>query len=200
MQIVFKVATHPNEYAKIFKSREIICSIDFPYLLDYSKPNPAEDQFDNYSFLLYAALGDEVIGSCRATPCRNNLWEISGSLPDGLTLPVDTAACLQLNRVYIDKQYRNINLHAVMFYELASWVLQHTNYTEYFATCNAGLVRFYKRIGSELGYPFPFKLSGRGQHNYYLVKGKINDFKNYNEQLFENYGNTTNGIQRNQLS
>lgn len=187
MKFGFKKAETAEEYIKIYESREEICKEEFPYLLDHSRKYPMEDEFDSYSFLYYVHLNEKIVASCRMTPFMNNKWEITRNMPGDIDLSLNAAKTLQMNRVYIGSEYRNIDLHAAMFYNLAVWLLHNTQYTEYFATCNAGLVRLYKKIGAYLWYPDPFKLNGRGGHNYYLVRGNINDFYHFNNPKFSNY-------------
>ena len=174
--LVFRRAFTEEEKLEIYRSRLEICQQGFQYILDYSSPYPAKDRFDDCSILFYVRADERIVASCRITPFVNNEWEISNNLPDDFNLNVDTDITVQLNRVYIDKDYRNQYLHEFMFYYFSDWVLQNTSYKEYFAICNAGLVRLYKRVGATPGQEEGFHLKKRGEHLYYFVKGSIAEF------------------------
>ena len=192
-KLIFKKAETEQEYANIYESREKICREKFPYLLNYQNKYPAEDNFDQHSVLFYVSNEENnVIGSCRITPYISSEagWEISKNLPKNLHLPFDPQKTVQLNRVYLDNEYRNQNLHVFLFYNFSEWVLKNTIYSDYFATCNLVLVRLYKEIGARLEIPQGFKLIGRGEHDYYLVSGKITQFNSIIKTKFLN--NDTN--------
>lgn len=182
----FAKAQNEIEYNQIFELRRKIFLKKFPYLLNATFPHPAQDEFDGISTLFYASANGTVVGSCRITPFVNNEWEISRNLPANLLLTYDPKVTIQLNRVYIDDQYVNQNLHAFLFYEFSKWVLEYTSYRRYFATCNAGLVRLYRGLGARLDQGDGFKLKGRGNHDYYLVSGCIEEFKSIIETKFYN--------------
>lgn len=171
----FKLATSEVEKNEIYDSRYRIAKDLFPYLFKESKyGHLAKDDYDDASFLFYCKK-ESIIASCRASPLINGAWEVDDSLPEGINLDFDNDRTLQLNRVYIDENYRNENLHAYMFYYFGLWVLNNTQYDRYFAICNAGLVRMYKRIGAEILLKDGFKLKDHLSHNYYLVGGRIED-------------------------
>ncbi len=174
--LLFKKAETEAENQGIYRSRLKICREDFPYILNFKSKFPAKDQYDDYSTLFYATLNNKIVASCRITPFFNNEWEISKNLPPNLKLNLNPHNTVQLNRVYLEKEYRNQSLHEFMFYHFSEWVLENTHYTEYFAICNAGLVRLYKKIGAVLGQEEGFRLDGRGEHQYYFVKGNIKEF------------------------
>jgi hypothetical protein len=103
-------------------------------------------------------------------------WEISSSLPLGLRLPFDARTTVQLDRVYVRDGYRNSCLHEFLFFHFSNWMLQHSAYTNYFAVCNAELVRLYHRLGARLAISEGVPLSGRASHKYYVVEGRIAEF------------------------
>ena len=173
----FKVANTLALKQKIFDSRLRIFEESFPYLIKTGNSHPAKDSFDDTSILFCCLIQDQVIASCRATPIIEDKWEVSPSMPDHVSLDMfNDGQTIQLNRVYLERGYRNQNLHVYLFFFFSQWVLKNTNYRNYFATCNAGLVRLYSSIGAKLAYPDGFKMINRGKHNYYLVHGKISDF------------------------
>ena len=177
-KLLFKKAETEAQNQEIYRSRLKICKEEFPYILNFDSEFPGKDQYDDYSTLFYATVNNKIVASCRITPFFNNVWEISKNLPGNFKLNLNTKNTVQLNRVYLDKEYRNQSLHEFMFYHFSEWVLENTQYTEYFAICNAGLVRLYKKIGAVLGQEEGFRLNGRGPHLYYFVKGSIREFNN----------------------
>ncbi|CAD0003918.1 GNAT family N-acetyltransferase [Flavobacterium salmonis] len=174
----FKLAETQTEKNEIYNSRYEIAKEKFPYLFNTSKyGHIAKDGYDDHSFLFYCK-DKAIIGSCRASPIINGKWEFSDALPEYLNFVFNDQSTLQLNRVYIDENHRNKELHALLFYNFSCWVINNTSYTRYFAICNAGLVRMYKRLGAELLLEQGFELKDRSSHNYYLVGGQIEDIIN----------------------
>jgi hypothetical protein len=174
--LVFKKACTEEEKQEIYISRMNICQENFPYILDHKNIYPAKDEFDDFSTLFYVKAENKIVASCRITPFHNGKWEISRNLPDNISFKFNNEITVQLNRVYIEKDFRNENLHEFMFYHFSEWVLANTHYKKYFAICNAGLVRLYKRVGAVLERDHGFYLRGRGDHLYYCVKGGIKEF------------------------
>jgi hypothetical protein len=182
--IYYRLATSEEERRRAYDSRYKISAELYPFLFTSDRyGHVAKDRFDDASYVYYCESGGEVVGSCRATPCLEGSWEVSDSLPDGFQLDVDPASTVQLNRVYIEESFRLIRLHEKMFYYFSLWVLENTPYTHYFATCNAGLVRLYKRLGAQLFTPNGLSLKGRLSHKYYVVKGTIFDFNRIAKEL-----------------
>ena len=188
-KLEFKKAVTEAEYQEIYRSRLTICKEKFPYILNFKNEFPAKDKYDDYSTLFYVTTKQKIVASCRITPFYNNAWEISDHLPATMKLNLNENTNVQLNRVYLDKSYRNQRLHEFMCFHFSNWVLANTLYTEYFAICNAGLVRLYKKIGAVLGHEEGFKLTGRGEHLYYFVKGNIQKFNSIIKTNIINHGN-----------
>lgn len=174
--LLFKIAETETEKDEIYQSRYLIANDLFPFLFtSTNNGHVAKDIFDNDSFLFYCK-EKTVIGSCRVTPFVNNKWEITDSLPGGIDIDVDTSTTVQLNRVYVGENYRTRAIHEFMFYHFSLWIMKETKYTEYFAVCNAGLVRLYQSLGAKLKLADGFHLSGRLGHEYYLIAGSIHEF------------------------
>ncbi len=171
----FGIAEDPQTLAAVFDLRAEIWRREFPYLLGSEQGrHPASDQFDASSHILFASSeSGEVVGSCRACPQVDDEWELSASLPESLRLEYDPERCLQLDRVYVRHDCRNVSLHELMFLALSEHVLQHTFSTSYFAICKAELVRLYARLGIRLVSTDGFLLRGRAAHRYFLVEGDI---------------------------
>ncbi len=173
--LIFKLAETETEKKRIYDSRYEIARDKFPYLFQTDEyGHVAKDGYDDHSYLFYC-WDKSIVGSCRASPSIDGAWEFSDALPDGMHFDIDEQRTLQLNRVYIDEKHRNHDLHAYLFYNFSLWVVRNTSYDRYFAICNAGLVRMYKRLGAELLRQESFNLRGRSAHQYYVVGGRIAD-------------------------
>jgi GNAT superfamily N-acetyltransferase len=180
----YKLAESAIDRERVFDSRFEIAHALFPFLFaSTGLGHPAKDEFEDHSQLFFAESEGRVVASCRTTPCVDGKWEISSSLPDGFTLPVDPKSSLQLNRVYVDKRFRRHFLHEKLFYHLSEWLLAHTEYKHYFATCNAGLLRLYHRLGAVVLTPNGLALKGRLSQAYYVVHGEIAEFNTIAKQI-----------------
>lgn len=173
----FGIANSEQERIRIFNSRLDLCEAQFPYLLNYENVYPAMDEFDDCSILFYLASGEQVIGSCRVTPFSNNSWEISKHLPDDFYFHFDASRYVQVNRVYVHKDFRNMGLHAFMFYHLSVWVMAHTGFSRFFAICNSRHVKLYCKLGAELVSAQEIYLKHRRIEPYYLIEGDIEKAK-----------------------
>lgn len=172
----FDIAASDRDKERIYDSRYEIGKDLYPFLFRSNvHGHVARDAFDAHSHLFYAAEGPTVVASCRAAPCIDGQWEISGSLPDSVALDFDAFRTVQVDRVYVDHKYRMHKLHERLFYEFSNWVLANTGFTHYFAVCNAVLVRLYKSLGADLKIPDGFHLTGRMSHSYFLVHGSIEE-------------------------
>jgi hypothetical protein len=175
VDLTFKLAETEAEKNEIYDSRFEIAKDKFPYLFHTDiYGHIAKDDYDDASLLFYCK-EKSIIGSCRASPVINDKWEFTDALPEDMNFVFDNQHTLQLNRVYINENHRNKELHALLFYNFSLWVIKNTPYTRYFAICNAGLVRMYKKLGAELLLDEGFGLKNRTPHNYYLVGGQIED-------------------------
>jgi hypothetical protein len=173
----YKIAETEEEKSKIYDLRESIWKEELPYLLKRAAVgHPAEDAFDDRSWLYYCRDGEDTIGSCRCSPMLDGQWEISSSLPHDVRLQFDPQTTVQLERVYIRAGYRNSCLHEFLFYYFSNWMLKHTTYTRYFAVCNAELVRLYRGLGAKLALREGLLLTRRASHKYYVLEGQISDF------------------------
>lgn len=173
----YKIAKSEAEKTSIYELRKQIWEEDFPYLLQPGNgSHPAKDGFDDHSWLYYCRNSEQTVGSCRCSPMVEGQWEISSSLPKEVRLNFDPAVTVQLEKVYIRSGYRNSCLHEFLFYHFSNWMLENTAYTRYFAVCNAGLVRLYRRLGARLALPHGIRLRGRAAHTYYVLEGGISDF------------------------
>lgn len=173
----YKIAETEEEKSKIYELRESIWKEEFPYLLKPAAAgHPAKDAYDDRSWLYYCSNAEDIIGSCRCSSMLDGQWEISSSLPPDIRLHYDPQTTVQLEKVYIRAGYRNSCLHEFLFYHFSNWMLEHTACTNYFAVCNAELVRLYRKLGAKPALPDGFLLTGRAQHKYYLVEGQISDF------------------------
>ncbi len=168
------IATSSEEREKIYLSRLKNYQGDCDYLLNHgSGDHPGKDAFDDHSILFYISHGNEVAASCRCTGYRNNEWEISSSLRGDLPFHPDPATFVQFNRVLVDHRFRKKGLHELMFLWCSQWMMENTTFTSYFSVCKFILLRFYKAYGAELILADPVKLVGRGDSEYYFVKGNI---------------------------
>lgn len=173
----YKVATTQFEMNQIYDLRYEVAKDLYPHLFQSNQyGHLAKDKFDDASFHSYCKKAHKMIGCFRATPNVNNQWEINDSLVEDILVKVDKEHTLQYNRIYIDKNFRNQSIHEILFYKLSLSILENTQYKKYFAICNAGLVRMYKKIGAVLIYQDGFKLKNRLSHNYYLIGGQIEEF------------------------
>ena len=182
--MVYRVAQSEEEKRRVYDSRYRISAAIYPFLFTSDRyGHVAKDAFDDESYIYYCEADGQVVASCRATPCINGKWEITDSLPRDFELQAAPTTTLQLNRVYIEENFRRINLHEKLFFYFSLWVLENTPYTQYFATCNAGLVRLYKRLGAKVATPEGLNLKGRLDHKYYVVEGEISDFSKITKEL-----------------
>jgi hypothetical protein len=182
-RLTFGLVDTPSTRAEVYDLRLLFYKEKFPYLLGGTNAHPAEDTLDKDSLTFYCRDGDTVVGTCRITPQIANQWEISPSMPTQISLPTE-ADTVQLNRVYVLQTHSHICVHEFMFYHFAELLLRYTSFRRYFATCNAALVRLYKRIGARLAHPEAFHLNNRGSHNYYLVAGTILAFREAVERRY----------------
>jgi hypothetical protein len=173
----YKIAETEEEKTQIYDLRETIWREEFPYLLrPAAAGHPAQDAYDDRSWLYGCWNSEDVIGSCRCSPMLDGQWEISASLPADVVLPFDPQTTIQLEKVYIRDGYRCCCLHEFLFYHFSNWMNAHTAYTNYFAVCNAELVRLYRKLGATLALREGLLLRGRAQHKYYVVEGRIAEF------------------------
>jgi hypothetical protein len=181
----FALAETEQERSGVYDLRQSIWVDEFPYLLKPATTtgHPAKDEFDDRSWVFACRNGDEVVGSCRCSPMLDGRWEISSSLPPDVELTFDPNVTVQLDRVYVRAGHRNICLHEFLFYHFSNWMLRHTPYERYFAVCNAGLVRLYRKLGAKLAHG-GIRLIGRGSHKYYIVEGNISHFNAIMKQLY----------------
>jgi hypothetical protein len=132
--LIFKIAESDIEKIAIYDSRVLIAGHLFPFLFKSNQfRHTAKDNFDDNSYLFYCS-DSSVIASCRASPYFNGKWEISDNLPDTVSLNFNIEKTLQLNRVYIDENYRNRAIHEFMFYYFALWVTKSTSFDQYFCS------------------------------------------------------------------
>jgi hypothetical protein len=172
----YKIAETEDEKSRIYDLRETIWREEFPYLLKRAAAgHPAKDAYDDRSWLYYCRNADDIIGSCRGSPMLDGQWEISSSLPPDVRLQYDPQTTVQIEKVYVRAGYRNGCLHEFLFYYFSNWLLEHTAYTNYFAVCNAELVRLYRRLGAKPASRKGLLLTGRASHKYYVVEGEISD-------------------------
>jgi len=184
-EIAYKIPNSKTELEAIYDLRYQVAKDLYPHLFTTNKHgHVAKDGFDDDSFHIYCTVSNQLAGCFRATPCVNNQWEIDSSLQNDLLSNINPQTTLQYNRIYMQKEFRNQSIHEFLFYHLSLWLLEHTAYTKYFATCNAGLVRMYKKLGAELLVPEGFKLNNRLSHNYYLIGGEVEGFVKIIQQKY----------------
>jgi hypothetical protein len=65
-----------------------------------------------------------------------------------------------------------------MFYKFSIYILNNTNYTDYFAFCTEDEFRLYERLGAKKTSENQIKLYKNQINNYFIVKGSIKEFNN----------------------
>lgn len=173
MKIEYKICASETEKIKVYQFRYTQCVNDFKYMLNLNQEFPSKDDYDDQAVIIYAKCNNEIIGTCRATHSVNGKWEITEHLPENIRLSFDEATTVQLDKVYIHEDYRNLNIHKHMFYHLTNWAIEKTKYQTYFAVCNLFLLRLYKRVGAELHMESGFNISSRSNNLYYIIAGSI---------------------------
>ena len=141
------------------------------------------DCFDEVSSLFYLRIGEQIVATSRVTP-QSAAWELDTiSLPPELSRRFDRHY-VQYSRVLVNSAFRNQNLHVLMFYNVAKWMLENTEYRLYVSVCRRPLVRLYTHVGARLASEHPFMIPGR-QHPYYLVEGAIETVRDTSAEILQ---------------
>lgn len=162
----------PNDYLQIYNLRNKCFSKNKNYLLELNSINEkkGQDVYDNVSTIYNAIYENECVGSCRITPiCDLQIEELQFYTSENNIL---------LSRVCIDSEHRNKNLHLFMFYNFSNYILNNTNYKDYFAFCTEDEFRLYEKLGAKKTSENKIKLYKNQLNDYFIVKGNIKEFNN----------------------
>jgi transcriptional regulator len=160
----------PNECLQIYNLRNKCFSKNKSYLLELNSINEekGQDNYDKFSTIYNVKYKNECVGSCRITP----IYELQ---IEELQLHNSENNVL-LSRVCIDSGHRNKNLHLFMFYKFSNYILNNTNYTDYFAFCTEDEFRLYEKLGAKKTSENQIKLYKNQINDYFIVKGNIKEF------------------------
>lgn len=161
----------------VFAFRAQIYKNESPYLLKNNQSaNPGEEIYDQYSYNFYVANHLGIIGSCRCTPFFNDQWEISEKVLDiNLNNYFNPDLYLQFNRLLIHPNFRNNNVHEILFFHVCSWIVNHTQYRKYFSVCRPALVKIYQHYNAQLVLKEPIKILDRKFSDYFLIEGSAEE-------------------------
>ena len=158
-----------NDLEPVFALRERCFGEEKNYLLNLKQGgHPGEDDIDPHSIIYRMDLGPACIGSARITSIEDY------GLPHFSSFQAEDTAVF--SRICIEKEYRQQNLHVLMFYEFSNWLLTHTAYRNYISLCTAPEYRLYHSLGARRTAIGKFKLYPNQAENYIVVRGSISEF------------------------
>lgn len=168
--ITFNKCSSEDELKNVFSLREKCFSKNKNYLLSANFENIGQDKYDKHSFIYSVEINNQSIGSCRISPISEfDIYDFKSYQIPNSTL---------FSRICIDSNYRNKNLHIFMFYKFSRWILNNTDYVNYFAFCTADEFRLYEKLGATKITETEIKIYENQKENYCIVKGNIKEFNN----------------------
>lgn len=161
-------------YRSLLDLRQTVLEERSAYLLDASRlGHPAEDEFDERSHHFACTIDEQLVAACRFTPPAGEGWEASTLCPIPTALTNEAETLLQISRVVVRRDLRNMALTEVLLGMACRWLLSNTRFDAYFALCRPPLVRHYEHFGAVLLEGQDVIVPKRGRCRYSFVRGTL---------------------------
>jgi hypothetical protein len=144
----------------------------------------AERDREGHLFILYA--GDTPVATGRALSIHSRLCE----LRDWITIPTGLANApdmCEIGRIAARSAAGSTSYGPVLLGLGAQWLLANTHFRRYIAYCRTPLIPLYRRIGGKV-LDVRFKIPGRGDAQYVVIVGQLEQATIFSRQFSEIHG------------